>query len=70
MKGDIYARHGTCTRERTGSVLHESGFGRHQAFSGVSSSKLGQIGLSFYGQLWRFRVLLSQRQPENSEAEA
>jgi hypothetical protein len=25
----FYAHHGTCTRERTGGVLHESRFSRH-----------------------------------------
>jgi len=69
MEDNVHAHHGTCTRERTGNVFHGSGFGRDQAFSGVSNSKLGQIGFSFFGQLWRFRVLLSQQQPENSEAE-
>jgi len=32
VRGDIYAHSGTCTRERTGSVLHESGVSRDQAF--------------------------------------
>jgi hypothetical protein len=69
MEDDVYAHHSTCTRERISRVFHGSRFGRDQAFSGDSSSEPGQIGFSFYGQLWRFRVLLSQRQPENSEAE-
>jgi hypothetical protein len=32
MEEDVHAHHGTCTRERTGSVLHGSGFSRNEAF--------------------------------------
>jgi hypothetical protein len=51
-EGDNYARHGTCTRERTGSVLHGPGFSRHQAFDGNAKRKSGSIGLSQLSRLW------------------
>jgi len=66
-EGDGYARYGTRTRERTGSVLHESGLGRDQTV-GRLRSKPGSIGLSGYTRL--FHILLPQRQAENSESEA
>ena len=66
VKGDIYARHGTCTRERTGSVLHGSRFSRYQAFGHrINRSKSGSLGLSQFSRL--HRILLPQRRPENSE---
>jgi hypothetical protein len=66
-EGDGDARFGTCTRERTGSVLHESGLGRDQAI-GRRSSKPGPISLSGFTRL--HHILLPQRQTENSESEA
>jgi hypothetical protein len=65
-EGDIHAHHSTCTGERTGSVLDESGFSRDQARG--RSVKPGSIGLSKFPRL--YRVLLPQRQAENSEAQA
>jgi hypothetical protein len=44
MEEDVHAHYGTCTRGRTGGVLHGSGFGRNEAFG--RSSKPGSIGLS------------------------
>ena len=64
IEGDIHAHHGTCTGELSGSVLRGYGFSRNQAF--VGSSKPGSIGLSEFTRL--FRVLLPQRQTEDSEA--
>jgi hypothetical protein len=56
------------TRERTGSVLHGSSFSRYQAFAGgIIPSKPGSISLSGFTRL--YRVLLPQRQTENSESE-
>jgi hypothetical protein len=50
-------------------VLHESGFGRDQAFGhSIIRSKSGSIGLSQFARL--HRILLPQRQTENSESEA
>ena len=47
-EGDIHAHHGTCTGELTGSVLHQCGFSRDQAFGG--SSKPGKSAYpSSYG---------------------
>ena len=63
-EGDIHAHHGTCTGELSGSVFRGYGFSRDQAFGG--SSKPGSIGLSEFTRL--FRVLLPQRQSEESEA--
>jgi len=65
-KGDFHAYHGTCTRERTGSVLHGSRFSRYQAFGHrIIRSKSGSIGLSQFSRL--HCILLPQRRPENSE---
>jgi hypothetical protein len=44
IEGDVHAHYGTCTSERTGSVLRGYGFGRDQTFGG--SGKPGSIGLS------------------------
>jgi hypothetical protein len=65
-EGEIHAHHGICTRERAGSVLHGSGFGREQALGTIS--KPGSRPLPGFCRM-RGRVMLPQRQPENSEAQ-
>jgi hypothetical protein len=65
MEGDVHAYYSICTRERTGSVLHGSRFSRYEAFGHrIIRSKSGSIGLSEFTRL--HRILLSQRQTENS----
>jgi len=66
MEGDVHAYYSTCTRERTGSVLHGSRFSRYQAFGDrIIRSKSGSISLSQFS--WLHCILLPQRRPENSE---
>jgi hypothetical protein len=66
MEEDVHAHYSTCTRERTGSVLHGTRFSRYEAFGhSIIRSKSGSIGLSQFSRL--HRILLPQQQTENSE---
>ena len=67
-EGDIHAHHSTCTGERTGSVLDESGLSRDQARARGRGGKPGSISFSKFARL--YHVLLPQQQAENSEAQA
>jgi hypothetical protein len=67
MEDDVYAHHGTCTRERTGSVLYGSGFCRNEAFGAKRKSR--SIGLSQFRRLRHLGgVLLPQWPSKESEA--
>jgi hypothetical protein len=65
MEEDVHAHHSTCTRERTGSVLHGSRFSRYEAFGRRSiRRKPGSGSLSQFSRL--HCILLPQWQTENS----